>query len=164
MGTYKASIAMNGDSDDDDDDDKQTANEQERNNTQQLSDISINKQVTKAKKQKTKQYCPWCKAETDHKTWRSVRCSAHDEYLQQKTSRKTKGKKDGINVTYEYDGGKKKEEVSEVSLGGGGGGGGVAIGGAVLHDSHCEEKNIAMNNIALLLSMRENNENNFSEK
>ena len=52
--------------------------------------------------------------------------------------------------------------MSEVSFGGGGGG--VAIGGAVPNDSHCEEKNIAMNDIALLLSMRENNENDFGEK
>ena len=160
MGTYKSSIAMNGDSEDDD---EQTTNEQ-RDHTQQLSDVSINKQETKNKKQKTKQYCPWCKAETDHKTWQSVRCSAHDEYLLQKISRKTKIRKNTIDVTYDDDEGKKEEEVSEVSFGGGGGGGGVAIGGAVPNDSHYEEKNIAMNDIALLLSMRENNENDFSEK
>ena len=108
LGTYKSSIAMNDESDEDDD--KQMSNEQ-RDHTQQLSDVSINKQQSKNKKQKTKQYCPWCKAETNHKTWRSVSCSAHDEYLQQRTCRKTKEKKDTINITYEDDGGKKRKKL-----------------------------------------------------
>ena len=135
LGTYKSSIAMNDESDEDDD--KQMSNEQ-RDHTQQLSDVSINKQQSKNKKQKTKQYCPWCKAETNHKTWQSVHCSTHDEYLKQRTCQKTKEKKDTINITYEDDGGKKKEEVSQVSLCVGGGD--VAIGSAVSHNSHCEEK------------------------
>ena len=84
MGTYKGSIAMNDSSDDDDDKEIQE-------NTQQLSGIDeMNQQVKQGKQEKPiKTNCPWCK-KTDHKTWRSVRCSLHQQYLQQKPTKRKK--------------------------------------------------------------------------
>ncbi len=140
MGTYKASIAMN-------ESDKETTNKQQ-DHTQQLSNVSTNKQ-------KTNQYCPWCKAETDHKTWPSVRCSAHNEYVKEKPSQTANKTKEKKNPTYQDDGQKKKEEVSEVSLDVVGGGGGAAIGGAVLHNSHCKEQNIVFDDYDFLYLPKE---------
>ena len=43
-------------------------------------DNEIQKQVTKAPK-----FCKWCVKNTNHKTWTSKHCVAHDEYKKYKS-------------------------------------------------------------------------------
>ena len=149
MGTYTACIAMD-DSD----------GEQEDSNTQQLSNDSNNQSNNnksnneKNKKDKVstkKKFCKWCNTETDHKTWRSVHCAAHPEYL-----RKQKEKQDKKNKRTHQ----KKENGNDVSCDENivfnDGAGDV---GAVGADRHCDdEKKKKLDDAALLLSLCGNND------
>ena len=78
IGTYEGSIAMTmNDSSDNKEEQKQI-----NQNKQQLSNINSTTNHQQEKKNKTKNYiCSWCQ-KTDHKTWQSVRCISHQQYLQ----------------------------------------------------------------------------------
>ena len=114
MGTYKGSIAVN----DSDDEEKMNEEQEERENIQQSSD-SIKKRQKTINKTK---FCAWCNADTNHKTWRSVHCTAHNDYLKQK-----KGTNE-ITSTYN-DGTKKKGGNVSGGVNFDDDGGGVAIDG-----------------------------------
>ena len=114
MGTYKGSIAVN----DSDDEEKMNEEQEEQENIQQSSD-SIKKRQKTINKTK---FCAWCNADTNHKTWRSVHCIAHNDYLKQK-----KGTNE-ITSTYN-DGTKKKGGNVSGGVNFDDDGGGVAIDG-----------------------------------
>ena len=101
IGTYKGSIAMC----DSDDEKEYQGRTNDKNDTQQLSNFDYDKhnqhtnKSTDSKEQiktKKRKFCKWCNTETDHTTWRSVRCVAHDEYLKQKVTKHTNTR----NVTH----------------------------------------------------------------
>ena len=133
MGTYKGSVAMTMDDNDEEEQDE---------NTQQLSDINTMNDHNKKNDKTKNNICPWCQ-KTDHKTWRSVRCDSHQQYLQQKPTKKNKASTTTSTSTHQNEENEKSNEnVSDVGV--------VDVGG---DNAPVVASEIAMSDIELLLSI-----------
>ena len=103
-----------------------------------------------------KNLCKWCNTETDHKTWRSVKCVAHPEYLRSKLNNKQDKEERNIHLPKE----KEKEGTNMlISCDDGGGGSAVAVDitddNVIAPPTVMTIKNTAMDDVALLLCMLE---------